>query len=1365
MITTVSGSTIYYDVLRTGGGRARYTVTTANFPLNTAFNQQGVKEYSNTLPTITNLQLPDGSSYSFTYEPQFGELASVTLPTGGIIKYGWLTFFDSYQNANRWVASRTVGSDPATTFTPNTVTRCSASGTGCQEKMTVHRPSGDETVYNLTLNNGAWNTNTQRFTGSAVSGTLLSTTDTAYNFSNPCGSACTGSQFITASSATTTLPGVNLKLTDAYTYSDPYRGLIGSKKRYDFYSGSLPSNPIVETDYSYGSTVPGDVTQVNTIDGAGNLLTSDRMRYDTSPSYSTSPLAQHDLTKSLSTYLQSASHWVNTGGASQFLITDTKLDDAGTARSVSTPYYTGGSSGARTFGYDSTDTFPISVTEPAVPSGVALVMSLTPDPTTGLPTSASDYNSQPTTYKNYDSLGRVGEVDSADTGWTTVAYTPTGRTTTTKVDSSRNATTVEATDEFGRSSRIAVANGQGSNPWYQADTCYDSNGNVQTVSLPYAGTGFGMAKSCSGTSYTYDALGRPLTIANADGTVKYQYLGRATSVTDVNGVQTISQVDGLGRVTAVCEISSNNLVGASPQSCGLDLPGTGYLTLYAYNLSNHTTTISQGSQTRVFQTDSLGRTTYASEPERGITTYSYAYNGTGLLVSRKRPCANCAASSTAQTTTSTQYDFLGRVQTVSYSDTVTPSRNFYYDQNYSFGLQGTSNNVKGMLAGAVSRLNGDQTAFQYSYDVMSRIVSMWQCAPSTCAGQYARSVVSRGYDLAGNLTYQFVGASGGIAYGRSIAGEITSITNQSYTDKNNPPNLVSSVVNGPFGPTSWVLGNGLGVAVGYDALGRINQKFLCNGAPSLGCSTQFYGHSRGISGAQVKWMCDTANISAVPNLANCRYSSYDEFNRLTAFNGLSWSYDRWGNRTSNTGAATSYNPATNRNYNLTYDAAGNVMNDGMYGYAYDAEGNLLQAGQTSYVYDSANRRVRVGTSSTSWTEYLFDPSGQRASSWIPNGPGGGFGNEGRIWWDGQLLATRDWNGLTYFHHSDSIGTERQRTDPFGQIATTSRSDAFGNGFSQTSNDQTGPAQDNLEFAGLDHDTESGTDHAGYRQYASIQGRWMSPDPYDGSYNGNPQSLNRYSYTMNNPLMMTDPSGLFCGFGVGEAAAAAGQVHIEAAACLANGIYTLFHFLDRPRFHGSLKPRPGAGPVSDQDPWNETIGYPQGQFPSGGNPIQVLGGVLGFPTSAGCEFGACGFANGDSNATTAELRFSIDVAVTVAGWAYNAALLPGANGSTPRRYFGTYYCGPGGAGSRAGVVNGACAAHDQCFTDAGINADGNTDRSIYWSPDQVKHARICNQVLFNTLNRHIWAVGSEAIRLWLQYGDHFGILRQGTTARD
>jgi hypothetical protein len=46
-----------------------------------------------------------------------------------------------------------------------------------------------------------------------------------------------------------------------------------------------------------------------------------------------------------------------------------------------------------------------------------------------------------------------------------------------------------------------------------------------------------------------------------------------------------------------------------------------------------------------------------------------------------------------------------------------------------------------------------------------------------------------------------------------------------------------------------------------------------------------------------------------------------------------------------------------------------------------------------------------------------------------------------------------------------------------------------------------------------------------RRY-SVGGRFSQPDPYGGSYNfGDPQSMNRYAYTKNDPVNFRDPSGL------------------------------------------------------------------------------------------------------------------------------------------------------------------------------------------------------------------------------------------------
>lgn len=75
-----------------------------------------------------------------------------------------------------------------------------------------------------------------------------------------------------------------------------------------------------------------------------------------------------------------------------------------------------------------------------------------------------------------------------------------------------------------------------------------------------------------------------------------------------------------------------------------------------------------------------------------------------------------------------------------------------------------------------------------------------------------------------------------------------------------------------------------------------------------------------------------------------------------------------------------------------------------------------------------------------------------------------------------------------------------------------------------------------KFTGKERDAESGLDYFGARHYASTMGRFMSPDPSGLMFADptNPQSLNLYSYALNNPLKFTDPNGLYCYYGSTDA---------------------------------------------------------------------------------------------------------------------------------------------------------------------------------------------------------------------------------------
>lgn len=277
-----------------------------------------------------------------------------------------------------------------------------------------------------------------------------------------------------------------------------------------------------------------------------------------------------------------------------------------------------------------------------------------------------------------------------------------------------------------------------------------------------------------------------------------------------------------------------------------------------------------------------------------------------------------------------------------------------------------------------------------------------------------------------------------------------------------------------------------------------------------------------------------------------------------------------------------------------------------------------------------------------------------------------------------------------------------------------------------------------KFTGLERDSESNLDHSTFRQYSSNIGRWMSPDPYNGSYDlSNPQSLNRYSYVGNMPLGFTDPSGLEGGSSCDFACA----VVIAADTVLSFGLNSVF---SKPQCLACDHPRPN-GQI-----WDEYHIHYGPDIP----------GALGLPGGGGCEFGACGFISPGQDAG----RVGKDVGAWAAGYALDALdllLYTPANREAPRRFFGTYYCGPGGRGPTGGIINGACVAHDTCFTNAGIDANGNTHPEIPWSFSQVIAASNCNQTLYNTAKQYPNEIGSAGLQFWLRHGDMLGILRRGT----
>jgi RHS repeat-associated protein len=129
-------------------------------------------------------------------------------------------------------------------------------------------------------------------------------------------------------------------------------------------------------------------------------------------------------------------------------------------------------------------------------------------------------------------------------------------------------------------------------------------------------------------------------------------------------------------------------------------------------------------------------------------------------------------------------------------------------------------------------------------------------------------------------------------------------------------------------------------------------------------------------------------------------------------------------------------------------------------------------------------------------------------------------NEEYVYFGGARLARLDpSSGSVHYYFSnhlgsadaiaDNVGNVQQQVDyyPYGGVAYT-------NGFDGN----------RYKFTGKERDSESGLDNFTARYFGSSLGRFMTPDPMGGDAK-DPQSLNRYAYVRNNPLTLTDPTGL------------------------------------------------------------------------------------------------------------------------------------------------------------------------------------------------------------------------------------------------
>jgi RHS repeat-associated protein len=108
----------------------------------------------------------------------------------------------------------------------------------------------------------------------------------------------------------------------------------------------------------------------------------------------------------------------------------------------------------------------------------------------------------------------------------------------------------------------------------------------------------------------------------------------------------------------------------------------------------------------------------------------------------------------------------------------------------------------------------------------------------------------------------------------------------------------------------------------------------------------------------------------------------------------------------------------------------------------------------------------------------------------------------------------------YYYIQDSLGTTRVMTDSSGTVCYDADFYPFGGERNYVDN-----CDQNYKFTGRERDAESNLDNFAARYDSSQVGRFMSPDPnFSSADRDDPQSWNRYAYTVNNPLRYIDPDG-------------------------------------------------------------------------------------------------------------------------------------------------------------------------------------------------------------------------------------------------
>jgi len=1091
--------------------------------LSTNFQQSGVTEYPATgTSLLTGVVLPDLTLWTFIYD-NYGDVTSVGFPSGGSISYTYAS--RSVPNCSltmtqvsRWVTSRTVNAnDGSGGHTWN----YAYTGT----TTTVTSPLGDDAVHTITALQNAcslFETQAQYYQGSAGTGTLLKTAVTQFSSTQ---SPFTVSGDLPAvnvvpTQVTTTVGSKTSRSVSTYdsgvTNADGTVVLLGSllqRDEYDF-SNTLVRSTLNHYLWQDNATyknanfigLPVSTTIKN---GSGTQIAQSTFAYDqvaVASSGVTQSLVAPPAGGNIRGNLTTSSHWLNT--TNTFINSSAIYYDTGERASSTDPL-----NHTTTYGYSNTYAGAYVT---GTCNALNQCVSGAYDFSTGLLTSFTDLNSNTFTY-SYDNMLRLTQGNHPDGGWTKFFYP-----NPTTVERQRALTSTTHDDYF------AVFDGLGRTIQTQqvtpggtvlADTTYDANGRISTVSNPYfSGSNHQTDPTYGITTTQYDGLSRVLKTIKQDGNFStVSYSDNCTVANDEANHQRKACVDALGRLVNVWE----DPPGVNPNALN-------YETDYQYDTLGNLVRVDQkGSapgdstqwRTRTFTYDSLSRLLTTANPESG--TLSYAYDAAGNLASK---------TDARNITVTYGYDQLNRLTLKTPSDG-TPIVNFTYDQTSAWGYTLT-NGIGRLTSEGIFPAWGQPyiQAALFNYDSMGRTLSERECLPSGCPSG-SGLLISAGYDPLGNLTSLTYPDGQAVNYSYNSAGQALSAVTP------NGPTYVSFADYWPSGAQYELYAPNLFHNVAFNTRLQPSSTYASNGG-SGGLFSKAYNY-----GAQ-----NNGNVLSITNNWDSSRSqtfTYDALNRLThaensgtncaatlpdghtEYWGNDYVYDAWGNLQHKNVTKCSAETlsvvalSNNRLSGYSYDASGNMLSDSFHSYQFNADGQMTSVdnGAATYQYNSSGERIRKNTAAGS-TEYAYFGGNVIAEKNVSTAAWTNY-----IFFNGKRVARRDPSGAVHYYLGDHLGSTSMVVDANGNKENESEFCPFGGELQFSAS-----ADNHYKFTGKVRDAESGLDYFGARNYSSTLGRWISADwsavpaPIPYANLEDPQTLNLYAYVQNNPLNRIDEDG-------------------------------------------------------------------------------------------------------------------------------------------------------------------------------------------------------------------------------------------------